>query len=143
MGDADDLPTAGAQGTVQMSGARNGSTAFTWPRPVFRYPKESVQDLIIVEGFPSVWWLHQNGFPNVLASMGNSWSEEQIKLVLHYLHPKGRAWVITDGDFDGRRGAGILMKQIVKERLTRLIDLPDGKQPTDFPVEFLNSILPK
>jgi DNA primase len=31
-----------------------------------------VHDLIIVEGFASVWWLHQHGRPNAVALMGHS-----------------------------------------------------------------------
>lgn len=103
--------------------------------------KAPVNDLCIVEGFPSVWWFHQNGFPNTVACMGDSWSAEQIKLVLDYLHPKGRAWVFADGDFAGRRAAGLFVQQIVTQRLTRLIELPDGKQPTDIIASELNGIL--
>src|SRR6185437_14970292 len=36
-----------------------------------------VESLVLVEGFASVWWLHQMGVPNAVALMGWCMSEVQ------------------------------------------------------------------
>jgi DNA primase len=101
--------------------------------------RKPVDDLIVVEGFPSVWWLHQNGFPNTVALMGDSFSIEQLHLIRCLVQPKSRIWIIADGDFAGRRCAGLMAQQLVTQHLTRLIDMPDGKQPTNsHPGELIN-----
>ena len=69
-----------------------------------RIPKP-VDDLVVVEGFASVWWLTQMGFPHVVALMGWVMSEEQAKIVLELVSPTGRVWMIPDGDESGLRCA--------------------------------------
>ena len=49
-----------------------------------------VKDLIIVEGFPSVWWLTQNGFPDCVAVMGDFISEEQACIALSLVNLRPR-----------------------------------------------------
>ena len=51
-----------------------------------------VDDLFVVEGFTSVWWLHQNGLPNVVGTMGADCSEIQAELILSLVKPDGRVW---------------------------------------------------
>ncbi len=40
-----------------------------------------LSDIVVVEGFASVWHLWQHGFPNVVALMGSSCSSEQATLM--------------------------------------------------------------
>lgn len=87
--------------------------------------------LFIVEGFASVWWLHQRGYPNPVALMGSSASEEQVRLCLSYLHEEGRVWIIADGDEAGRQCADTLAPHLARQRFTRIVQMPEGKQPTD------------
>ena len=46
--------------------------------------------LILVESFLSVFWLHQAGYPNVVALMGSFFSPEQEGLISDLLGPAGR-----------------------------------------------------
>ena len=69
--------------------------------------KEPVDDLIVVESFTSIWWLWQNGLPNVVATMGADCSEKQAELIVSLVKPDGRVWLVTDGDPAGELSAGI------------------------------------
>lgn len=97
----------------------------------FRSPREH---LAVVEGFSSVWWLTQNGFPNVVAMMGTECSEEQAALVISLVKPGGHVWAIPDGDHAGERLGASLLRQIAQHRFVRWLKLADGRQPTDLSV---------
>jgi DNA primase len=92
-----------------------------------------VEELCIVEGFPSVWWLIQMGFPNVVALMGWAMSDEQAAIVANLVPPSGRVWVITDGDDAGLRCATIVFQKVSPLRFLKWLRLDEGKQPTDYP----------
>jgi DNA primase len=51
-----------------------------------------VDTLVVVEGFPSVWWLTQAGIPNVVAVMGASMSPEQAATIKQRTTPDARVW---------------------------------------------------
>lgn len=91
-----------------------------------------VEDLIVVEGFTSVWWLTQNGFPNVVAIMGSDCSERQAECIVALIKPKGQVWIIPDGDAAGKRCAESLLMQISPHRFVRWVKLPEGTQPTEY-----------
>ena len=63
--------------------------------------KAPVDDLIVVEGFTGVWWLVQNGLPDVVATMGSDCSEKQAELIVSLVKPDGRVWIVPDGDKAG------------------------------------------
>jgi len=104
--------------------------------------KNPVDDLVVVEGFPSVWWLSQCGFANMVALMGWSCSEEQAKRIVSLVKPHGRVWLVPDGDESGERCAECVLPQISPHRFIRWVKLEQGKQPTDYHEarlrEFLN-----
>ncbi len=100
-----------------------------------------VDDLIVVEGFPSVWWLRQAGFSNVVALMGWSGSEEQSKLIVSLVKASGRVWVFSDGDEAGARCATSVLTQVAPLRFCRWVKLADDKQPTDFTPDELTTKL--
>jgi DNA primase len=102
----------------------------------FRF-KAPVDDLIVVEGFTSVWWLNQNGLPNVVATMGADCSEKQAELIVSLVKPNGRVWIAPDGDKAGERHAQTLLGLISPHRFVRWVKLDEGKQPTDFSAEQL------
>ncbi|MGA9451866.1 MAG: CHC2 zinc finger domain-containing protein [Verrucomicrobiia bacterium] len=104
----------------------------------FRF-KAPVDDLIVVESFTSVWWLYQNGLPNVVATMGSDCSERQAELIVALLKPGGRAWILTDGDPAGERHAHSLLTKVSPHRFVRWVKLADGKQPTDLSAEQLKT----
>ena len=122
---------------------RNG-TVLSFRKSLFLYNghavKAPVRDLYVVEGFPSVWWLHQCGFPDTVALMGNSCSTEQAELIRSLVHPAGRVWLVPDSGEAGERCADSLLRQVAPHRFTHWVKLPDG-QPTDVPNEELMQIL--
>jgi DNA primase len=99
--------------------------------------KAPVDDLIVVEGFTSVWWLHQNGLPNVVATMGADCSEKQAELIVSLVKPNGRVWIAPDGDEAGERHAQTLLSLISPHRFVRWVKMEEGKQPTDLAAEQL------
>jgi DNA primase len=93
----------------------------TWP----------MEDLIVVEGFPSVWWLTQHRYSDVVALMGNSCSDEQARIIVSGLVPDGRVWIMSDGDSGGEHCAESIFSQIAPYRCVRWVKLSRG-QPTDY-----------
>lgn len=65
-------------------------------------PYGKVGPLIIVEGFKSVWKLHQVGVPNVVAIMGSQLTEGQINLL--YSHALHGIVLMLDNDEAGMVG---------------------------------------
>lgn len=102
---------------------------------------EAVDDLIVVEGFPSVWWLWQNGYPNAVSVMGSSCSIEQATLIAKLVKPDGRVWVFSDGDEGGKQLCQSISPPVASERWLRVIRFADGKQPTDLTVQELAATL--
>src|SRR6185503_5527980 len=66
---------------------KRGGNVFEFRKTQFLYNgfriKAPVDDLIVVEGFTSVWWLYQNGLPNVVGTMGSDCSEKQGDIIVH------------------------------------------------------------
>ena len=86
--------------------------------------------LILCEGNMDVISLHQAGFENAVAPLGTSFTEEQAMLLSRYT----KELVLTlDSDAAGQkatdRALGILEKAGVN---TRIISLPEGKDPDEF-----------
>jgi DNA primase len=102
-----------------------------------------VDDLIVVEGFMSVWWLHQNGLTQVVATMGADCSDRQAELVVSLVNPNGRVWLMPDGDDAGERFAAAFLTRVAPDRFTRWVKLEAGRQPTDYTGEELNRMLGK
>ena len=66
---------------------------------------EPLDNLVVVEGFPSVWWLTQCRKPSVVATMGADCSERQAELIVSLVKPEGRVWFVPDRDDAGERFA--------------------------------------
>lgn len=98
-----------------------------------------VDDLIVVEGFTSVWWLDQNRLPAVVATMGADCSERQAELIVGMVKPDGHVWIAPDGDTAGERHANTLLLRISPHRFVRWVKMGDGKQPTDLSREQLKT----
>jgi len=94
--------------------------------------QKPVENLIVVEGFPSVWWIHQMGFPDVTALMGWVMSDEQAAIITELVSPKGTVWLIPDGDEAGRKCAGQALPRLAVNRRVKYVKLDEGKQPTDY-----------
>jgi DNA primase len=98
-------------------------------------------NLIVVEGFPSAWWLHQHGHPDVVALMGGNCSDTQASLIADLLADDGTLFVLTDGDDAGRRCGGELFVKLGHRRRLRHAKLDDGEQPTDLTGDELDALL--
>lgn len=92
--------------------------------------KQPVDDLIVVEGFASVWWLTQNGLPNVVSTMGADCSERQAEMAIGLVKPDGCVWIAPDGDKAGERHAQVLLTLLSPHRFVRWIKMAEGQQPT-------------
>ncbi|MBI5764256.1 MAG: toprim domain-containing protein [Planctomycetes bacterium] len=112
-----------------------GGILYEFRKSLFLYNgnavKEPVNDLIVVEGFPSVWWLWQAGYKNVVGLMGASCSPEQAVLITKLVTPAGRVWIFSDGDDAGERCAVSVLTAVAPHRLVRWTKLSAGRQPTD------------
>jgi DNA primase len=117
---------------------------FEFKKSLFLYNgsrfQKPVADLAVVEGFASVWWLTQCGFPESVAIMGSSFSEEQLALIFQLSQPTGRIWILADGDDAGTRWKNELASAVVSHRLCRAYSEP-GRQPTDYSCAELESLL--
>jgi DNA primase len=100
-----------------------------------------VESMIVVEGFPSVWWLTQNGFSRVVSTMGAECSDEQAALIVSHVTPTGRIWLIPNGDKAGGKFAESLLRQVSPYRFIRWLKLEKDKQPTDLSVKELKARL--
>ncbi len=99
------------------------------------------KELIVVEGFASVWWLHQNGFPNVVAVMGSSISECQTQLIVDLLEEDGRVWILSDADPAGEELATAALRSLSVSRWCRWVRYDPAMQPTDLSAEELTALL--
>ena len=88
------------------------------------------EDLIVVQGFASVWWLTQCGFPWTVALMGYDCSEEQSETIANLVRPKGRVWLMVNGDEAGERLAVALIPRLSLNRFVRWVKLEKGFKPT-------------
>lgn len=119
---------------------------YEFKKSLFLYTGQSftapVKDLIVVEGFTSVWWLWQNGYGDAVALMGSSCSREQADFLANLVTDDGHVWIFPDGDDAGDRCAESLFSQLAPYRFIRWVSLEDGQQPTDCSPLNLSSLLP-
>lgn len=104
--------------------------------------KGPVDDPIVVEGFASVWWLHQLGFPQTVAVMGASCSAGQAEAMARLVTPDGRTWILSDGDEAGAACAASVAGAVAAFRWCRRVPLAHGQQPTDLTAEDVTRMLP-
>jgi DNA primase len=70
-----------------------------------RAREHATEGLIVVEGFFTVCEFFQRGRKNVVALMGSSMSQEQERLIVATVGPKGRVLLALDNDEAGRKGS--------------------------------------
>ena len=91
-----------------------------------------VKQLLVVEGFFGAMWLHQCGYPNVVAVMGASCSPRQAELIAALTAEDGLVCVMPDGDSGGRLCALSVFEHVGYTRPVRWVRLEEGKQPDSF-----------
>ncbi|NLJ06108.1 MAG: DNA primase [Sphingobacteriales bacterium] len=88
----------------------------------------------LVEGYTDVIALYQQGFDNVVASLGTSLTEDHTRLIKRYTN---NLTFIFDGDEAGikasLRGIDIALKEEIN---TRIIALPENEDPDSFTKKF-------
>ena len=102
---------------------------------------ELVPNLIVVEGFFQTMWLHQCGFPYVVAVMGSSLSEKQAALITRYTTHDAGVFILADGDSGGEKLAESAIQRIAADRLVRWVQLPAGNDPDTMTEEELGGML--
>jgi len=128
----------------RLPGARErGGKIFDFRKTLFLYNgfriKAPVDDLIVVEGFTGVWWLDQNGLPDVVSTMGADCSEKQAEIIVSLVKPNGRVWIAPDGDKAGERHAQTMLSLISRHRFVRWVKMAEDKQSTDLSREELKT----
>jgi DNA primase len=100
--------------------------------------------LFLVSGFPSVWWLWQNGIKAVAATMGPTLSERQAELIFDLTTNDARIVVVPDGEQAGKRLAETALLRLSAERFVRRIYWADEQQPVEWEgreIDALKSVL--
>jgi DNA primase len=98
---------------------------------------EQVDCVCVVEGFFDTFNVHQAGFPNVVALMGRTLSDEQAKLLERF--PK--IILMLDGDAPGRESEQAVTLVLSKTHFVLSALVPDGKQPDSMTAEELGQLL--
>lgn len=96
-------------------------------------------DLIVVEEFPSVWWLHQCGFRKVVGLMGSEYSGEQLRTLASRLGPSCKVRLLPSGNEGSVRMADGLLHDLASHRFVRWTRLSKGGRPTDLTAAELKS----
>lgn len=100
--------------------------------------KEETKRVILVEGYASVWWLHQNGFHNCVSCMGSSLSKLQMEYIVKRFVGLE---VFFDGDRAGEEGAQKVVESLSKRIWIKNVTCPSGLQPDHIPFHELNKLL--
>jgi DNA primase len=142
----DDAAVTGENPKYKMPSMRErDGVVYEFRKSLFLYNRHrlppSVSDLVVVEGFPSVWWLWQETDAHVVSLMGASCSDEQARLIVEAVEPDGRVWIMPDGNEAGERCGLELLKQVAIHRFVRWVRLTDGNQPTDLTAENLDGLI--
>jgi len=103
-----------------------------------RFAAKRAEEVILVEGYFSVFWLLQNGWTNVVSPMGSTLSPEQRKLQVERFD---RVRIFFDGDEAGREGAWKGALDLTPHTWVRIVDCPEGLQPDRLPLHELKRLL--
>jgi hypothetical protein len=105
----------------------------------FRHPAPK-DELILTRAIESVWWLHQQGFRNVVATMNAHLSETQGSILTTLLKPSGKLWVLANEDGEDRQFAEDVITKAAPLRFVRSVRLPKTRRLTQLSVEELRRL---
>lgn len=102
---------------------------YEFPKSTITYPQDKLQviddTIIIVEGILDALWLHQEGFPNAQAILGNEISKDQVK----YLKSKANNFIImTDNDSGGEQAIKRIKDYMGRDVKLFSVEYPSGKK---------------
>jgi DNA primase len=93
-----------------------------------RVVPDGLEDVIVVEGYWSVFRLHQFGIENVVALMGRGFSAAQEKLLVEHF---SQVILLLDGDAPGREATAAILPRLARKMYVRAPEVPEGKSPDD------------
>jgi len=91
----------------------------------------SDHELILVEGFFSVFQLWQAGFPNAVALMGSFQSEWQRELLVATLGSDGKVILLLDNDEAGKQCEVQCLQELSPHLFAKVVRLPEGTNQPD------------
>ncbi len=83
-------------------------------------------ELIVTEGYFTVFKLLQCGIENAVATMGAHLSERQRDLLVETLGPNGRVLLLFDDDEAGRAGSVKAAEEVMDQLFVKVVKLPYG-----------------
>jgi len=116
------------------AGFRKGLELFNLQRAV----AAGAKIVIVVEGYFDCMWVHQAGFPCVVALMGSSLSAAQESDLRR--HFEGVV-LMLDGDAVGRAASEAIAVRLLGWRSVQVIRVPDGSQPDQLSPSAIRKLL--
>lgn len=97
-----------------------------------------IDNLIVVEGFKALWFVHDLGFKNVVACMGSRITPGQARLLQKYVR---NVILMFDGDEPGQKGMDAFEADYGWAVKVRKIKLNNNRSPDEYPGEEILSLL--
>ena len=88
-----------------------------------RAREHASEGLIVAEGYFDCMDLWQRGRRNVVALMGCAMSEQQERLIVETVGPRGRVLLMFDLDEAGRKGSADAVERLVSRVFVRVVEL--------------------
>jgi hypothetical protein len=117
---------------IQAEGKYKYPDNFTRSEVVYNLNRqqEDVNTLILVESFISVWKLHQLGFPNTVALMGNRLTGTQENLIVDFLGPNKQVVILFNAETQYKGCIDDCLTSLSRRLFVKLIDIsPYAKKP--------------
>jgi DNA primase len=103
--------------------------------------EQPAEELIVVSGFSSVWWLWQHGHRQVVALMGSNCSPEQATAIVGMVPRSGRVRIFTDGTKVGSYCGEEVLRLVAPYRFCRRVVLQHDRKPIDCTQDELQELL--
>jgi len=103
--------------------------------------QKNLENIILVEGFFSVFMLYEYGIKNAVSSMGCRLSERQYELLEKEGKDGKLIKILFDGDEAGYKASEDVYNKLSKNVNIKNIKLPDGKQPDEMEKKSLMKLM--